>query len=92
MTGGRRFVSDLDLPGMLHGSVLRPPVPGSMLWSVDTAPAEKMAGVTGARDGQFIGAAAADPATARRAVTAISAAPEHPGFPRVPRTGSPPLG
>ncbi len=78
VTGGRRFVSDLDLAGMLHGSVLRPPVPGSMLRSVDTAPAEKMAGVTVARDGQFIGAAAADPATARRAVAAISADWEHP--------------
>ena len=28
VTGDRRFVSDLDLPGMLYGAVLRPPVPG----------------------------------------------------------------
>jgi len=78
VTGGRRFVSDLGLRAMLHGSVLRPPVPGSVLRTVDTAPAEKMAGVTVVRDGQFIGAAAADPATARRAVAAISADWERP--------------
>jgi CO/xanthine dehydrogenase Mo-binding subunit len=78
LRGGRRFVSDLDLPGMLHGAVLRPPVPGSVLRAVDTAPAAKMPGVTVVRDGQFTGVAAADPATARRAVAAIRADCERP--------------
>jgi nicotinate dehydrogenase subunit B len=78
VTGRRRFVSDLDLPGMLHGAVLRPPVPGSELRAVDIAPAAKMAGVTVVRDGQFTGVAAADPAAARRAVAAIRADWERP--------------
>ncbi|HYB15966.1 MAG TPA: molybdopterin cofactor-binding domain-containing protein [Streptosporangiaceae bacterium] len=78
VTGGRRFVSDLVLPGMLHGAVLRPPVPGSVLRAVDTAAAGKMAGVTVVCDGQFIGVVAADPASARRAVAAVRSDWERP--------------
>jgi aerobic-type carbon monoxide dehydrogenase small subunit (CoxS/CutS family) len=78
VTGGRRFVSDLDLPGMLHGAVLRPPVPGSVLRAVDIAPAQEMPGVTVVQDGQFVGVAAADPAAARRAVAAVRADWERP--------------
>jgi nicotinate dehydrogenase subunit B len=73
VTGTRRFVSDLRRPGMLHGAVLRPPAPGAVLLSADTSAAEAMSGVTVVRDGEFIGVTAGDPATARRAVTAIRA-------------------
>jgi CO/xanthine dehydrogenase Mo-binding subunit/aerobic-type carbon monoxide dehydrogenase small subunit (CoxS/CutS family) len=72
-TGECRFVSDLDLPGMLQGAVLRPPGPGAVLRAVDTGPAAAMPGVTVVHDGQFIGVTAADPAAARRAVAAIRA-------------------
>jgi nicotinate dehydrogenase subunit B len=73
VTGSRCFVSDMRLRGMLHGAVLRPPAPGAVLRAVDCGPAEVMPGVTVVRDGEFIGAAAADHVTARRAVAAIKA-------------------
>jgi nicotinate dehydrogenase subunit B len=73
VTGTRRFVSDLRRPGLRHGAVLRPPAPGAVLRSVDTAAAQAMPGVTVLRDGEFIGVTAGDPWTARRAVAAIRA-------------------
>jgi nicotinate dehydrogenase subunit B len=73
VTGTRCFVSDMQLPGMLYGAVLRPPAPGAVLRAVDCGPAEVMPGVTVVRDGEFIGVAVADQVTARRAVAAIKA-------------------
>jgi isoquinoline 1-oxidoreductase len=73
VTGARCFVSDMRLPGMRHGAVLRAPVPGAVLRTADTGPAQTMPGVTVVRDGEFIGVTAADPVTARRAVAAIKA-------------------
>ncbi len=73
VTGARRFVSDLELPGMLHGAVLRPPAPGAVLRMVDSGLAEAMPGVTVVRDGDFVGVTAGNSLTARRAVAAIKA-------------------
>jgi len=73
VTGARRFVSDLDRPGMLYGAVLRPPVRGSTLRDFDPRPAEQLPGVTVVRDGRFVGVVAGDPISARRAVAEISA-------------------
>jgi nicotinate dehydrogenase subunit B len=73
VTGARRFASDLRLPGMLHGAVLRPPVRGASLRSADTRAAAGMPGVSVVRDGEFVGVTAPDLATARAAVAAISA-------------------
>ena len=78
VTGARRFVSDLQRPGLRHGAVLRPPAPGAVLRSADTAAAGAIAGVTVVRDGEFIGVTAGDPGTARRAVAAIRADWEQP--------------
>ena len=78
VTGDRRFVSDLELPGMLHGAVLRPPVPGSRLRSADPGPAGPLPGVTIVRDGDFIGVTARSPAAARQAIAAIRADWEQP--------------
>jgi isoquinoline 1-oxidoreductase len=74
VTGARRFVSDLDRPGMLHGAVLRPPVDGATLREVDLRPAERTPGVTVVREDDFVAVAAGDAVTARRAVAAIEAA------------------
>jgi len=73
VTGVRRFVSDMELPGMVHGAVLRAPAPAAVLRTVDSGPAEAMPGVTVVRDGDFVGVTAGDPLTARRAVAAIKA-------------------
>jgi nicotinate dehydrogenase subunit B len=78
VTGTRCFVSDMQLPGMLYGAVLRLPVPGAVLRAVDCGSAEAMPGVTVMRDGEFIGVTAGDPVTARRALAAIKADWEEP--------------
>jgi nicotinate dehydrogenase subunit B len=73
VTGARCFVSDMQLPGMLHGAVLHPPVPGAALRTVDCGSAEAITGVTVVRDAEFIGVTAGDPVTARQAVAALKA-------------------
>lgn len=73
VTGRHRYASDIKLPGMLYGKVLRPPSFGSTLISADTKEAEAMPGVTVVRDGNFIGVAAPDELTAARALASIRA-------------------
>ncbi len=43
--GKTKFVSDLVLPGMLYGRVLRSPYPHAGIMNIDTSRAEKLAGV-----------------------------------------------
>ena len=45
VTGAARFGADLNLPGMLHGKVLRSPHSHARIRSIDTAKAEAMPGV-----------------------------------------------
>jgi nicotinate dehydrogenase subunit B len=73
VVGARRYPSDLARPGMLRGKVLRPPALNATLSSADLAGAEAMEGVTVVSDGDFVGVAAPDLATAERAVAAIDA-------------------
>ncbi|HUX51241.1 MAG TPA: molybdopterin cofactor-binding domain-containing protein [Spirochaetia bacterium] len=54
-SGDEAFVHDLRLPGMLHGRVVRPPVPGSRLISLDSSAVE---GATVVQLGNFIGVVA----------------------------------
>ena len=73
VTGATRFPSDLARTGVLHARVLRPPALGATLRSVDLAGAAAMPGVVTVRDGDFVGVAAPDLATAERALAAIAA-------------------
>jgi len=73
VTGKHKFVSDLKLPGILYGRVLRGPVPGAKLFSADTSAAAKMAGVVVVRDGDFVGVAAIDERAAEKALASIEA-------------------
>ncbi|GBC77528.1 Nicotinate dehydrogenase subunit B [bacterium HR08] len=73
VTGEHRYTSDLKLPGMLYGKVLRPPAFGATLVSVDTREAEAMPGVIVVRDGDFVGVAAPSTEQATRALVAIRA-------------------
>ncbi len=73
VTGAHRYASDITLPGMLHGKILRPPAFNSTLTSVDTRNAEALAGVTVVHDGDFVGVVAPDVRTAGRAIQAIHA-------------------
>ena len=58
VTGQHKFASDIQLPGMLFGKVLRPQSLDAKLVSLDTTAAEALPGVTIVRDGNFIGVAA----------------------------------
>ncbi len=50
------FIHDLELPGMLHGRVLRPPTSGATLNEFATATVVALAGVVAiVRDGSFLG-------------------------------------
>jgi len=45
VTGRAKYCSDVKLPGMLHGKVLRSPYAHARIVSIDTSKAEKMPGV-----------------------------------------------
>ncbi len=71
--GRPRFVHDLDLPGMLHGRVLRPPSPGAVLLSIDDAKARALDGVVAiVRDGSFVGVLAKREEVAVKALERLS--------------------
>ena len=47
LTGEARFTSDIVLPGMVHGKILRSPYPHARIVSIDTAKAARLPGVHG---------------------------------------------
>jgi 4-hydroxybenzoyl-CoA reductase alpha subunit len=53
-TGRARFTDDLIFPGMLHGKILRSPLPHAKILHVDLSKAEKVPGVKGAISGNDI--------------------------------------
>jgi CO/xanthine dehydrogenase Mo-binding subunit len=72
--GRPRFVQDLELPGMLHGRVLRPPSPGARLETLDESGARALPGVIAVvRDGRFVGVIAEREETALRALGKLRA-------------------
>jgi nicotinate dehydrogenase subunit B len=73
VTGKHAYTSDIRLPGMWHGKVLRPPSFGATLISLDTSAAKAMPDVVVVHDGDFVGVAASSEAIAARAIHAIKA-------------------
>lgn len=73
VTGRHQYTPDLQLPGLLHGKVLRPPSFGAELVSVDLGQAKAMPGVIPVHDGNFVGVAAHSAEAATRALGAIQA-------------------
>ncbi|MBT1690230.1 xanthine dehydrogenase family protein molybdopterin-binding subunit [Dawidia soli] len=73
ITGRHRFASDMKLPGMLYGKILRPPAYGASLVSADVSAARNMKGVIVVKDGDFVGVAASHPNLATGALKAIKA-------------------
>lgn len=71
VVGAHEFASDVALPGMLHGKVLRPPAFGALLQSLDTQAAEALEGVTVVREGDFVGVVAPDEQLAAQAIDAL---------------------
>ena len=73
VTGEHKFASDINLPGMLIGKVLRAPQYKATLVSADLSGAKSIAGVNVVHDGDFIGVTARDTRTADKAINAIRA-------------------
>lgn len=74
VTGTRRFVSHLSQPGMWHGAVLRGPVPGAVLRSLDRSALGGQPDVLVVQAAGLAGVIAADPAMAAAAAAALQAA------------------
>ena len=45
LRGAAEFVSDIKLPGMLHGRILRSPHPHARILHIDTSKARRLPGV-----------------------------------------------
>jgi isoquinoline 1-oxidoreductase len=71
VTGERCYVSDLHLPGLLHGAVLHPPKPSDVLADLDSSALSDVPGAVLVQEGDFVGVLAPDRATAQRAVAAL---------------------
>jgi isoquinoline 1-oxidoreductase len=74
VTGAAQYAADMRLPGMLYAHVLRPPMHGATLTTLDTSAAEKLAGVTVVRRDDIVAVLHADPESAAKALAAIQAA------------------
>jgi nicotinate dehydrogenase subunit B len=73
VTGTPTYVHDLELPGMLHGRVLRPPSYRAKLVSLEAKRVDAMAGVAAVvRKGRFIGVVAEREEQAVSAVAALA--------------------
>jgi len=71
--GKPSFVQDMQLPGMLHGRICRPPGPKATLKSLDSKEVEQMPGVVAVvRDGSFLGVVAEREEQAIRAERRLS--------------------
>ena len=73
ISGKHTYVSDMKLPGMLYGKVLRAPSYGAKLIDADLAKAKNIPGVIVMKDGDFVGVAAPDVKTANNALQFINA-------------------
>jgi nicotinate dehydrogenase subunit B len=72
VTGALRYSSDLAVPGMWHGAMVRSPYYHSKLASHEAAPAEAL-GAKVVREGNFLGVVAPDAAQASKAARAVKA-------------------
>src|SRR4030042_6209632 len=52
VTGNARYTTDMVLPGMLYGKILRSPHPHARILNMDTGRAEKLAGVKAVATGK----------------------------------------
>jgi isoquinoline 1-oxidoreductase len=73
VTGRHQYPSDIKLPGMLYGRILRPEKFDAKLVSFDAAEARKLEGITVVRDGDFAGVAASNPTAAANALSLLKA-------------------
>jgi len=74
LTGTFTYMQDFRVPGMLHGSVIRPPALGAKLESVDEASIKDIPGIVKiVREGNFLGVLADNEWSAVRAARELKA-------------------
>jgi isoquinoline 1-oxidoreductase len=73
VTGEAQYAGDIRLPDMLYAKILRPPVHGATLKSIDTSAAQKMKGVQIVQDGDLIAVLHNYPDEADKALAKIKA-------------------
>lgn len=73
VTGSAKYAGDILLPDMLYASLLRPPVHGATLRSVNTAKAEAMEGVRVVQEGDFVAVLHPLPDIAEKALQEVEA-------------------
>jgi isoquinoline 1-oxidoreductase len=73
ITGKHKYTSDLKLPGMMYGKIMRAPAYGATLLSADTTKAKSIPGITVVEDKDFIGVIGPDSQTAESALWEIKA-------------------
>jgi nicotinate dehydrogenase subunit B len=73
VTGGLKYSSDIRLPGMLAGKVIRADAYRADLVSYDASAAERLPGVQIVREGNFLGVIAPNDSAARKGATLVRA-------------------
>jgi CO/xanthine dehydrogenase Mo-binding subunit len=73
VTGKHQYTTDVKLPGMLYGRILRPERFNGKLVSLDAVAAKRMPGVTVVEDGNFVGLVAPTTSSASSALAALKA-------------------
>jgi isoquinoline 1-oxidoreductase len=73
VTGEATFAGDIRLPGMLYARLLRPPVHGAVLKSVDTSAAGKIKGIQIIQDNDLIAVLHEHPLEAEKALKMVKA-------------------
>ncbi len=90
VSGRPAYVQDLDLPGMLHGRVIRPPGYHARLTSVDQEAIRSIPGIVSVvRDGSFLAVIADREERAVAALTRARRATEWDAGPALPSTADP---
>ncbi len=73
VTGEARYAADIQLPGLLHARLLRPPSHGAKLLTCDVSEAEKIKGIRVVREGDLIAVLSDDRDKADEAITKVKA-------------------
>src|SRR5713226_4542598 len=71
VTGKAQYAGDVRRPGMLYARIVRPPMHGAKLQSVDTSKAKAISGVTVVENGDLVAVLATDPEVANAALQLI---------------------
>ena len=74
ISGRPAYIHDLDLPGQLHGRVVRPPSPAAELVSIDESAARSEGVISIVREGNFVGVVAEREELALAAAESLRAA------------------